>query len=162
MGGRGGGPGGMAAGSRPAPPSGAAAGTRPPGAPAGAQAGAPARGGGPGGSVSTAVTNYLLANQGSAKYLVAASGSRTTAPIIIATGKPVVTIGGFGGHDPAPTVTQLASMVASGQLKYVLVGGFGGPGGGGAGSALTTWVTQHGTVVSAAGTASGTLYRVSA
>jgi 4-amino-4-deoxy-L-arabinose transferase-like glycosyltransferase len=130
---------------------------------AGAPAGAPAgRVGGMGGTVSTTLLNYLVANQGSAKYLVAAAGSKATAPIIIATGKPVVTIGGFGGHDPAPTVTQLASMVASGQLKYVLVGGFGGPGGGGAGSALTTWVTQHGTVVSAAGTASGTLYRVSA
>jgi hypothetical protein len=73
----------------------------------------------------------------------------------------VVTIGGFGGHDPAPTVSQLASIVAGGQLKYVLVGGFGGPGDG-ADPAVTTWVIQHGTAVSAVGTASGTLYRVSA
>ena len=74
---------------------------------------------------------YLEANQGSAKYLVAATGSQTTAPIIIATGKPVVTIGGFNGGDNAPTVAQLAAMVAAGELKYVLLGGGGGgPGGG--------------------------------
>jgi 4-amino-4-deoxy-L-arabinose transferase-like glycosyltransferase len=133
---------------------GAPSGAPPPGARAGGVAGM-------GGTVSTTLLNYLLADQGSAKYLVAASGSRTTAPIIIATGKPVVTIGGFGGHDPAPTVSQLASIVAGGQLKYVLVGGFGGPGDG-ADPAVTTWVIQHGTAVSAVGTASGTLYRASA
>ena len=74
---------------------------------------------------------YLEAHQGSAKYLVAATGSQTTAPIIIATGKPVVTIGGFNGSDNAPTVAQLADLVRSGQLRYVLLGGGGGgPGGG--------------------------------
>ena len=37
--------------------------------------------------------------------------------IILATGKPVVTIGGFNGQDPAPTVSQLAAMVARGELR---------------------------------------------
>jgi 4-amino-4-deoxy-L-arabinose transferase-like glycosyltransferase len=55
-----------------------------------------------GGGVSTAAIEYLVAHQGSAKYLVAASGSQTTASIIIATGKPVVTVGGFSGNDAAP------------------------------------------------------------
>ena len=89
---------------------------------------------GPGGfggaqsSSSTALTQYLVAHQGSAKYLVAVSGSQSAAPIILATGKPVVTIGGFTGSDNAPTVSQLAAMVQSGRLKYVLIGGGGGPG----------------------------------
>ena len=91
---------------------------------------------------SASLLRYLEAHQGSAKYLVAASGSMTTAPIIIQTGKAVVTIGGFNGADPAPTVTQLAKMVADGELRYVLLssdGGFGGggPGGNGSSSALT-------------------------
>ena len=47
----------------------------------------------------------------------------TTAPIIIQTGKAVVTIGGFTGSDPAPTVARLEQMVANGDLKYVLLGG---------------------------------------
>ena len=74
------------------------------------------------------IKHAITADQGSAKYLVAASGSQTTAPIISATGKPVVTIGGFNGSDPAPTVAQLAHLVHSGQLRYVLLGGAGGPG----------------------------------
>jgi 4-amino-4-deoxy-L-arabinose transferase-like glycosyltransferase len=130
--------------------------------PAQAPPGATARASGPGAmgrSVSGAMLRYLLAHQGSAKYLVAADGSQATASIILATGKPVVTIGGFSGNDPAPTVAQLAAMVAKGQLKYVLVGG-GGPGGGS--SAVTTWVQQHGTAVTSLGTTGGTLYAVSA
>jgi 4-amino-4-deoxy-L-arabinose transferase-like glycosyltransferase len=123
-------------------------------------------GGMPGGSASasadSALVRYLVAHRGGAKYLVAASGSQTTAPIVIATGKPVVTIGGFNGGDAAPTVSQLAAMVRSGQLRYVLVGGGrGGPGGGGS-SALTAWVKAHGTAVSGVSAAGGTLYAVSA
>jgi len=42
-----------------------------------------------------------------------------------------VTIGGFNGADPTPTVAQLETMVKAGELRYVLVGdGGGGPGGG--------------------------------
>jgi hypothetical protein len=84
------------------PPAGAASGTAVP------RAGGP----GGGGAVSASLIRYLEAHQRSAKYLVAATGSQTTAPIIIQTGKAVVTIGGFTGSDPAPTAAQLASMVA--------------------------------------------------
>lgn len=123
-------------------------------------------GGGPGGggSIGSEVIAYLQAHQGSAKYLLAASGSQTTANVIIATGEPVVTIGGFGGSDPAPTVDGLAQMVRDGELKYVLVssgGGRGGPGGGGS-SALSTWVQQHGTAVTDVTVDGGTLYLVQA
>jgi 4-amino-4-deoxy-L-arabinose transferase-like glycosyltransferase len=125
--------------------------------------------GGPGGggaAVSSALVKYLEANQGSAKYLVAASGSMTTAPIIIQTGKAVVTIGGFNGSDHAPTVAQLQQMVANGELKYVLLGGGGGGGFGGRGgdssSALQAWVQQHGKAVSGVSTGGATLYRVTA
>lgn len=83
----------------------------------------------------------------------------TTAPIIIKTGKAVVTIGGFNGADPAPTASGLAAMVATGELRYVLLGG--GPGGGSSG-ALASWVQQHGTVVRGVSTGGATLYRVTA
>ena len=41
-------------------------------------------------------------------------------------------MGGFSGSDPAMPVEKLQSLVASGQLRFVMVGG-GGPGGGGPG-----------------------------
>ena len=128
-------------------------------APSGTARSGAARGGA--GAASSKLIAYLRAHQGSAKYLVAANGSQTTAPIIIATGKAVVTIGGFSGGDTAPTVAQLAAMVARGELKYVLVGGSGGAPGG-TSNALTQWVTKHGTAVTGLGLGSGTLYRVSA
>jgi 4-amino-4-deoxy-L-arabinose transferase-like glycosyltransferase len=110
-------------------------------------------------SVGASLVSYLVAHQGNAKYLVAATGSQTTAPIIIKTGKAVVTIGGFSGGDDAPTLAQLKAMIASGELKYVLVSGNGGGGGPARGSsAVTSWVTSHGKAVSGM---SG-LYEVSA
>jgi 4-amino-4-deoxy-L-arabinose transferase-like glycosyltransferase len=116
--------------------------------------------GGMGGGVSDELIAYLQEHQGGAKYLVAASGSQTTAPIIVSTGEAVVTIGGFGGRDPAPTVEQLAQMVADGELKYVLLGGDRGPGGGS--SELSSWVQEHGTAVDDVDTGGMTLYRVAA
>ena len=83
-------------------------------------------------------SSYLEAHQGSAKYLVAATGSQTTAPIIIQTGKAVVTIGGFSGQDNSPTVAQLEQMVESGELKYIVSSGNG---------TLDAWVQEHGTAV---------------
>ncbi len=40
-----------------------------------------------------------------------------------------MTIGGFNGSDPAPTLAEFEDLVATGQVRYVLVGG------GGAGAA---------------------------
>jgi 4-amino-4-deoxy-L-arabinose transferase-like glycosyltransferase len=123
----------------------------------------PSGGMGGSGSLGSEAIAWLQANQGSATYLLAAVGSQTTAQIIIDTGEPVVTIGGFNGQDPAPTVSQLAKLVADGELKYVLLsasGGAGGPGGGGS-SDITTWVQEHGTAVDGVSVGSGTLYAVS-
>jgi 4-amino-4-deoxy-L-arabinose transferase-like glycosyltransferase len=146
-GGFGGGPGGGGRGGFGGgqPPSGAQSGFgdgTPPGA--NANGGGPPSGGGGGGfggraSISSSEIAFLEQNQGTAKYLVAATGSQTTAPIIIQTGKAVVTIGGFNGQDNSPTVAQLETMVKQGELKYVVASGNG---------ALDAWVQQHGTAVS--------------
>ena len=105
--------------------------------------GGTAAGGGFGGGsqVSDDMLAYLQQHQGSAKYLVAVSGSQTSAPIIIETGEAVVTMGGFSGSDNAPTVSQLEAMVSKGELKYVLLGGRGGS------SDVSSWVQAHGTAV---------------
>jgi 4-amino-4-deoxy-L-arabinose transferase-like glycosyltransferase len=156
------GSGGASSGARPSftPPSGTTGG---PSGSGSATAGGGTMGGGA--SVDAALITYLERNQGSAKYLVAVSGAQSSAPIILQTGKAVVTIGGFTGSDNAPTVGQLADMVKNGEVKYVLISGNGsggGPGGGGSSSAISAWVQAHGKAVTSATTSAGTLYAVSA
>ena len=50
----------------------------------------------------------------------------------LSTGDPVMAMGGFTAPIPAPSLAQIQAYVASGQLRYVLVGGNGGGGGGAA------------------------------
>ncbi len=84
----------------------------------------------PAGTADPALVGYLERHRGGAKYLVAATGSMAAAPIGLASRAPVITIGGFMGADPAPSVAQLQAYVRAGQLRYVLLGGGGfGPGG---------------------------------
>lgn len=96
----------------------------------------------------TVLIKYLEAHQGHTKYLVATASSMGAESIIIATGKPVMALGGFSGNDQILTTGQLARLVANGTVHYFLVQS-GGQGGGGGNTTLTTWVTTHGTVVPA-------------
>jgi hypothetical protein len=69
-------------------------------------------------------------------------------------------MGGFNGGDPAPTVSQLAALVRSGRLRYVILGGSGfRGGGGGTQSAIEQWVQAHGKAITVGAT---TVYRVTA
>jgi 4-amino-4-deoxy-L-arabinose transferase-like glycosyltransferase len=131
-----------------------------------------ARGGNFGGgdenaNVNPALIRYLEANQGNATYLVATPSSMTADGIILATNKPVMAMGGFGGSDPILTTSQLATLVAKGTVRFFLLGSFAGGrhlppqildripeqfrdrarGGFSQQGALTTWVTQHCKVV---------------
>jgi 4-amino-4-deoxy-L-arabinose transferase-like glycosyltransferase len=113
------------------------------------------------GTADPALVEYLLANQGSARWIVAANGSQSAAGIQLAAGAPVMAMGGFSGGDPTPTLDQLKAYVAAGELRYVLLGG-GGPGGGfggargggpggGDSNARTAWITATCTPVAIAG-----------
>lgn len=64
--------------------------------------------------------DYLMAQTDPAAYLVATTSSREAAPLIIATSRPVLTFGGFNGRDEVINETQLAEMVTSGELRFVL------------------------------------------
>jgi len=64
---------------------------------------------------------YLSSHRAGARYLVAATDVRTAGPIALATMLPVITVGGFSGADPVPTAPQMAQLVSSGQLRYVLL-----------------------------------------
>lgn len=131
-------------------------------------------GGGPGGfagftgdagGTSRALVDYLVANRGDATWLVAVSSANQAGPLQLASGVPVMAMGGFTGGDPAPTLGQLQALVRDGALRYVLLGGFGGgPGGffGGDGSgsvaaARNAWVEAACTPVSTSGV-EGSLY----
>jgi 4-amino-4-deoxy-L-arabinose transferase-like glycosyltransferase len=81
------------------------------------------RGGAGTNTANPALVRYLEAHRDGAKYLVAASGSQTAAPIELATHDDVITLGGFNGSDPAPTVAQVRTLVADGELRWILVGG---------------------------------------
>jgi hypothetical protein len=87
----------------------------------------------------------LEQNRGSATYLVAVEGAMSAAPLILATRQPVMAMGGFVGRDPAPTVAQLQAMVASGDLRYVLLGNMRGFGRGG--GEWSQWVQTNCTAV---------------
>ncbi|QKW36388.1 glycosyltransferase family 39 protein [Actinomadura sp. NAK00032] len=104
-------------------------------------------GGGPGGRVDEQMIAYLEKNQGGATWLVAVSSAQEASSIILATGRPVIAMGGFTGSDPAMTTAKLRSYVRDGKLRYILLGGRMGPGGGS--SAVTAWVQRHGTPVDA-------------
>jgi 4-amino-4-deoxy-L-arabinose transferase-like glycosyltransferase len=138
------------------PPAGFTRGGLPPG---GAPNGGTGGFGFDGGGANSTLVAYLEQHQGSATWLVAVASSNQGAPIELATGKPVLAMGGFSGGDPAMTVAKLQALVRSGQLRYVLVGGNGGPGGGS--QTVTTWVTQHGTLVSSSESGTSGLYDLS-
>lgn len=119
--------------------------------------------------------NFLTQNNTGEKWLVAVPDAAEAEPIILATGKPVIAIGGFSGNDKTMTVAKLEELVASGELKYFLVTG--GNRGGSSGDEVTAWVEKYGTAVdsgkwsSSSGTdgagmdgrsGSGTLYDLSA
>ena len=127
--------------------------------------GAPGGGrpGGPDVTTDQAVIDYLVANRGDATWLVAVSGSGSAAPIQLATGQPVMSMGGFSGSDASPTLEALQRYVASGELRFVLIGsgpsgpgGSGGPAGpggfGGGSSEIRSWVTGTCTPVDIGGT----------
>ncbi|MCW2974931.1 MAG: glycosyl transferase, partial [Actinomycetia bacterium] len=143
-----------------APPAGFGApngGTPPPGATGGPPAtpgGAPptggfGRGGGLGGLLeaatpSSALVKALQANAGNYTWIAAAVGANNAAGVQLATGDPIMAIGGFNGTDPSPTLAEFKSYVAAGKIHYFISGGNGGGGGGrsASASAINAWVTQ--------------------
>ena len=78
-------------------------------------------GGGP--NINEKLLAYLSANTQDVEYLVAVPSSQQGAQLVIATGRPVLYMGGFGGQDDVVSAEDLAAMVANGELRYVLYGG---------------------------------------
>ncbi len=71
-------------------------------------------------STDTKLINYLEAHQGKTKYLLAVTRTSESDPIILATNKPVMALGGFGGSDPILTTAKLKVLIANGTVRYFL------------------------------------------
>jgi hypothetical protein len=116
--------------------------------------GLPGRGGGggtggPGGlggstKVSQTLTRLLEKNASAYTWVAATVGSESAAPLQLATGQPVMSIGGFNGTDPAPTLARFRQLVAEHKIHY-FVGENSDSFGGGSGdaAAITKWVEAH-------------------
>jgi 4-amino-4-deoxy-L-arabinose transferase-like glycosyltransferase len=123
-----------------------------------------AGGGGMGGGtqVSSEMIAYLKKHQDGATWLLAVSTDQTASSIILESGQPVISMGGWSGSDNAMTLAKLKSLVKSGKLHYIIVSSDGGQG---TNSAIATWVKAHGTAVkssaysSSSSTTSSGLYR---
>lgn len=102
------------------------------GLPGGGPTGAPG-GFGRAGATGSALIAFALEHQHDARFVLATASAQEAAPIIIATGLPVMSLGGFSGSDRTLTVAAFEARVAAGDVRYVLVGAFGGGAGGGGG-----------------------------
>lgn len=125
--------------------------------------------GGPGGGgmggllggtkVGTEATAALRKDAGKYTWAAAAVGAQNAASYQLASGEPVMPIGGFNGSDPSPTLAQFQEYVRSGKIHYFIGEGAraggegqagqtgrGGPGagpGGGTSSAITSWIQAN-------------------
>jgi len=96
-----------------------------------------------GATTSTALTAALKAT--SSKWAAAVVGDQSAATLELATGKAVISIGGWSGSDNSPTLAQFERYVAAGQVRYLIASGGMGMGGGSTGVAaqITKWVAAH-------------------
>ncbi|WP_406247413.1 glycosyltransferase family 39 protein [Streptomyces anulatus] len=162
---------GNAPGGMPTAPGGTAPGGTGTGAGAGTNPGSGEgmRGGGGGGmggllnGASVDAEAKALLEKGADDYtwVAAAVGAQNAASYQLATGDPVMAIGGFNGSDPSPTLAQFKKYVAEGKIHYFVSGGGmgGGTGGGregggggmggdsGTSSQISSWVTENFTEV---------------
>jgi 4-amino-4-deoxy-L-arabinose transferase-like glycosyltransferase len=111
-----------------------------------------------GSTSNTALTAALKADASSYTWVAATVGSNNAAGYQLASGDPIMSIGGFNGTDPAPSLAQFQSYVAAHKIHYFIPGGTGGgPGGGASGtssvaSQITSWVEAHNTATTLGGT----------
>ncbi|MET9075415.1 glycosyltransferase family 39 protein [Streptomyces sp. NPDC004232] len=100
-----------------------------------------------GADVSSAARKLLAQDASKYTWVAASIGSQNAAGYQLATGDPVMAIGGFNGTDPSPTLAQFEKYVADGRIHYFIAGG--GMGGGmgtssnGSASQISSWVQRN-------------------
>ena len=99
---------------------------------------------------------FLEANRKNEKYLVEVPSAMTYgSDLILKTGEPILTLGGFSGSDPILTVAQFKRLVADGEIRYAMASTGTGRGmwtGGTTGSSnsnndIMSWIKANGKAV---------------
>lgn len=95
-----------------------------------------------GASASQKVVAVLASNAAAYTWVAAAVGSNNAASYQLASGFPVMAIGGFNGSDPSPTLAKFKSLVSAGEIHYFVGSGSVGrsSGGSSASADIATWV----------------------
>ncbi len=107
--------------------------------------------------VAAALRTALSEDADSYTWVAATVGSNSAATYQLATGDPVMAIGGYNGTDPSPTLAQFQQDVAEGEIHYFIPGSSSGSDT--AATKITAWVEAHYTATSIGGT---TVYDLSA
>ena len=94
--------------------------------------------------VSSAVTKLLTNGAAGYRWAAATVGAESAAPFQLASGEPMMAIGGFNGTDQVPSLAEFKAMVAAHEVHY-FIGANGSSFGGGSGDAaqITAWVAAH-------------------
>lgn len=87
----------------------------------------------------------LLSGRRDQRWLVATVGANAAAGFQLATGRPVMAIGGFNGTDPLPDLATFQLRVQRGEIGWFVGGGVLGPqtGGSQAARTITAWVAAR-------------------
>ena len=95
-----------------------------------------------------ALIAFLRVNHHGERFLLATPSAQLASPVIIATGEPVMAMGGFHGLDPILTPERLARLVEERQVRFVMLGDLSIAsrfmGAEAAGRPLADWVRAHG------------------
>jgi hypothetical protein len=103
------------------------------------------------GTPSAALVTLLQTGASGCRWAAATVGANSAAGVQLASGEPIMAIGGFNGTDPTPTLAQFKALVAAGQIHYFLGSGGGGGFGRGSDSSIATCVARHFTAQTAGG-----------
>jgi hypothetical protein len=96
------------------------------------------------GTPSADLVALLEADAGSYTWAAAAVGANNAAGVQLATGLPVMAVGGFNGSDPAPTLEQFQEYVSAGRIHYFIGGGgMRANGGSDAAAEIASWVAAN-------------------
>ncbi|WP_019054926.1 glycosyltransferase family 39 protein [Streptomyces prunicolor] len=97
-----------------------------------------------GATVTSAAKKLLQTDAGKYTWVAASIGSQNAASYQLATGDPVMAIGGFNGTDPSPTLAQFKKYVADGKIHYFISGSTGmGGSSTGSSSQISSWVEKN-------------------
>ncbi|MDX8053155.1 glycosyltransferase family 39 protein [Lentzea sp. BCCO 10_0798] len=101
------------------------------------------------------VVTLLQADAGTYRWAAATIGSNNAAGLQLASGQPVMALGGFNGTDPAPTLAEFQEMVRSGQIHYYVAAGrmMQGETGSDAAHDIAAWVAENYTATTVSGSA---------